>query len=323
MKKIFFYISIAIFTFLITHFFFSSDKKLKNVSKADKIGIVKEIKDIKIKNVKNPLNVSIENYSDNYILAFRVNENKSSYIGISFLDKNFNEIGNFKKIDVQTTSAEDPRIFKFKNDYFLLYNDKLPIEHFSRAMHLAKINLKNFNIDYKTVLDQHLKIVEKNWVPIIAQDNLLLAYKLMPHKIMQLEDLKKNSLKHLIFPNTSFSRFFWKWGSPRGGTPAKIVDGKYLAFFHSSYGKSKKNKTYVMGAYTFDVKAPYKVRKVSSFPLILNSSKKARIYFPTGFVVKKENDKDMIYLSYGENDKDSKIAIIDKEKLFANMKDVY
>ncbi|HEU64483.1 MAG TPA: hypothetical protein ENH96_03740 [Chlamydiae bacterium] len=324
MKKIIFYISIAIFTFLTVHFFFSSDKKLKNVSRADKIGIVKEIKEIKIKNVKNPLNVSIEEYFDNYILAFRINENESSYIGISFLDKNFEEIGDFKKIDVESDKAQDPRIFKFKNDYFLIYNDVLPIEHFARAMHLAKINLKNFIIDYRTVLDQHIKAVEKNWVPIISEDtNLLLAYKLMPHKVMQLQDLKKNSLKHLIFPNMSFSRFFWKWGTPRGGTPAKVVDGEYLAFFHSSYGKSKKSKTYVMGAYTFDAKAPYKVRKVSSFPIILNNSKKTRVYFPTGFVVKKENDKDIIYLSYGENDKNSKIAVIDKEKLFENMKKVY
>ncbi|KKL16195.1 hypothetical protein LCGC14_2498010 [marine sediment metagenome] len=121
---------------------------------------------LKIKNVKNPLNVSIEEYFDNYILAFRINENESSYIGISFLDKNFEEIGDFKKIDVESDKAQDPRIFKFKNDYFLIYNDVLPIEHFARAMHLAKINLKNFIIDYRTVLDQHIKAVEKNFPDI-------------------------------------------------------------------------------------------------------------------------------------------------------------
>ncbi|NGX34706.1 MAG: hypothetical protein K1060chlam1_01059 [Candidatus Anoxychlamydiales bacterium] len=323
MKKIIFYISLGIFTFLISNFFFKADKKLKNIAKADTIGIVTEIKNIKIKNVKNPLNASIEEYFDNYILSFRIDENNSSYIGVSFLDQNFEEIGHFQKIDVQTNSAQDPRIFKFKNDYFLLYNDKLPIEHFARAMHLAKINLKNFIIDYKTILDQHIKTVEKNWVPIIDQKKLLLAYKLMPHKIMQLDDLKKNSLSHLIFENMSFSRFFWKWGTPRGGTPAKKVDDEYLAFFHSSFGKSKKNKTYVMGAYTFEAKAPYRVTKVSKFPIILRNFKNTRVYFPTGFVIKKENNKDMIYLSYGENDKTSKIAVIDKEKLFENMKEVF
>ncbi len=324
MKKIVFYLSIAIFTFLIFHFFFSPNKKLKTVPKAEKIGIVKTIKDIKIKDVKHPLNASIENYLDDYIVAFRIDENKSSYIAISFLDKNFEEIGNYKKIDVQTNTAEDPRIFKFKNDYFLFYNDVLPIKHFARAMNLAKINLQDYSLDYKTTLDLHIKRVEKNWVPIICEEkNLLLAYKLMPHKIMLLKDLKKNSLKHLIFENIGFSRFFWEWGTPRGGTPAKQIDGEYLAFFHSSFGKRKKRKTYVMGAYTFEAKPPYKITKVSKFPIILGSLKKTRIYFPTGFVIKKENNKDLIYLSFGENDKTSKIAIIDKKKLFENMKQVY
>lgn len=321
MKKIVFFISLGIFTFLISNFYFSHPKLLRNVSKADKIGIVKDVKEIKIKNVKNPLNASIEEYLDNYILAFRINEKKSSYIGISFLDKNFEEIGNFKKIDVETNSAEDPRIFKFKNDYFLLYNDTLPIKHFSRAMHLAKINLNTFNIDYKTVLDQHIKTVEKNWVPILSQNELLFGYKLKPHKIMQLDDLKKNSLKHLIFPNAYFSRLFWKWGTPRGGSPAKLIDNQYLAFFHSYFG-GKKNRCYVMGAYTFEAHEPYKITKISKFPIIFGSQK-TKVYFPTGFVIKKENQKDIIYLSYGENDCSSKIVIIDKEKLFENMKDVY
>ncbi|NGX63309.1 MAG: Lipoyl synthase [Candidatus Anoxychlamydiales bacterium] len=196
-------------------------------------------------------------------------------------------------------------------------------EHFARTMYLAKINRYTFEIDYKTPLDQHIKAIEKNWVPFISEDNLLLAYNLVPHKILQITDLKSNSLKHLVFPNMCFSRFFWKWGEPRGGTPAKLIGDEYLAFFHSSFGKNKKKMFYVMGAYTFQKDPPYKVTKVSKFPILLGPTKKTRVYFPTGFVVKKENDKDIIYLSYGENDQISKIAIIDKEKLFENMQKVY
>jgi len=323
MKKYLFYISIAILSFLCSYYFFSTPKLLRNIQRADKLQIVKGVKEIKIKNVDNPINASIDEFFDNYILAFRVNENNSSYIGLSFLDENFEEIGLFKKIDVMSKTAEDPRIFKFKNDFFLIFNDKLPIEHFARTMYLAKINRYTFEIDYKTPLDQHIKAIEKNWVPFISEDNLLLAYNLMPHKIMQITDLKSNSLKHLVFPNMCFSRFFWKWGEPRGGTPAKLIGDEYLAFFHSSFGKNKKKMFYVMGAYTFQKDPPYKVTKVSKFPILLGPTKKTRVYFPTGFVVKKENDKDTIYLSYGENDQISKIAIIDKDKLFENMQKVY
>lgn len=325
MKKKFF-LTILFGIFLIRLLYFLSYPKiLREVEKADKAGIVKKVKEIKIKNIDNPINASLESYeNDHYILSFRINEKSSSYIGVSILDQNLEETGLYKKIDVKSPSAEDARIFKFNKDYFLIYNDELPIKHLCRAMHLAKLNNQTFEIEYKTILDQHIKTIEKNWVPFIFKNKLFLAYSLMPHKIMELIDPCENNLKHLLFPNNPcYSRFFWKWGAPRGGSPAKLVDGEYLAFFHSSFGKKKKKKFYVMGAYTFQAHPPYKITKVSKYPLIFGNNKKTRVYFPTGFIIKKEDDRETIYLSYGENDTTSKIAIIDKEKLFESMKEIY
>jgi predicted GH43/DUF377 family glycosyl hydrolase len=324
-KKIFIPSLIGCFILIRLFYFLSYPKILRTLPKADKIGIVKEIKEIKIQNLNNPINACIEEYKDNnYILTFKINENDLTYIAISILDENLNEIKEYKKIDVQTKSAQDARIFKFNDDYYLIYNDKLPIKHLCRAMHLAKFNDQTFRIEYKTILDQHIKTIEKNWVPFIFQNKIFLAYSLMPHKIMEIKDPSKNNLKHWLFTdNPCYTRFFWKWGTPRGGSPAKLVDDEYLAFFHSSFGKNKKKKFYVMGAYTYQAYPPYKVTKVSKFPIIFGNNKKTRIYFPTGFIIKKENNKDMIYLSYGENDKTSKIAIIDKAKLFENMRKVY
>lgn len=320
-------IILVIFTILCVRLFYflSCPLILRNIDRADKIGIVKQIKEIKLRNIKNPVNACIENYKDNkYILSFRTNDRSSSYIGISILDQNLNEIKTYKQIDVNTSTAEDSRIFKYNNEYFLLYNDRLPIEHCCRAMHLAKLNDNTFKIEYKTVLDQHIKTVEKNWVPFVSQEKILLAYGLIPHKIMEMHDPRDNNLNHCLFSdNPCFSRFFWKWGKPRGGTPAKLVDGEYLAFFHSSFGKNKKKKFYVMGAYTFQSHPPYKITRVSNFPIIFSGNKKIRVYFPAGFIVTNENGKDLIYLSYGENDSISKIAVIDKETLFQNMKNVY
>ncbi|NGX36509.1 MAG: hypothetical protein K1000chlam1_01355, partial [Candidatus Anoxychlamydiales bacterium] len=175
MKKILFFLSLATVTFFISYYF-SYPKLLRDVKKADTLGIVKEIKNINIQGVENPINASIEEYLDSYIMAFRINEKGSNHIAISFLDKNFNEIGLFKKIDVKSEHAEDARIFKYGDDYFLIYNDKLPIEHNARAMNLAKINDKTLHLDYKTVLDQHIKIVEKNWTPFIAKNEIHFAY---------------------------------------------------------------------------------------------------------------------------------------------------
>jgi predicted GH43/DUF377 family glycosyl hydrolase len=328
MKKILI-IAALLSVFLIKiYYYYSYPKILRNVKKSDEIGIVKAIKEIKINGVSNPINGSLENYNNIYILTFRINEKvnkkENNYIGITYLDESFNEIVPFKKIDVKSSNAEDPRIFKFKSDYYLIYNDQMPIDHPFRVMHLAKLNNKNDKVEYITPLDQQIKIVEKNWSPFIYENSIYLSYGLVPHKIMQVLDPKQNNIKHLIFPNNlRYSRFFWNFGEPRGGSAAKLVDGQYLAFFHSCFGKSKNKKYYVMGAYTFEATPPFKITKISKFPIIFGDAKKTRIYFPTGFVIKKENDKELIYLSYGENDKTSKIAIIDKEKLFESLKEVY
>jgi len=79
---------------------------------------------------------------------------------------------------------------------------------------------------------------------------------------------------------------------------------------------------YVMGAYIFDKNPPYKIKKISNFPIFFESFDKTRIVFPAGFVIKKIYGKDYIYLSLGINDSSSKILVIDKEKLFSHMKDV-
>ncbi|OGN65040.1 MAG: hypothetical protein A2888_03275 [Chlamydiae bacterium RIFCSPLOWO2_01_FULL_28_7] len=189
-------------------------------------------------------------------------------------------------------------------------------------MHISKLNEK-FDIEFKTNLDLHIKPIEKNWVPFNDGNNFMFAYGLVPHKIMMLKNFKKNDLHHLTFENNPcLSRFYWNFGDPRGGTPAKLVDDSYLAFFHSSFGKNKKKMNYVMGAYIFDKNPPYKIKKISNFPIFFESFDKTRIVFPAGFVIKKIYGKDYIYLSLGINDSSSKILVIDKEKLFSHMKDV-
>ncbi len=315
------FLSVLFMTGSFLYYYFSFPKELKKVPLSEKKGLVLDIKNINLKNI-NPVNTSIEKYLNNdYIIAYRIREKNSDFIGIAILDENFKVKKEPIKIDVKSTKAEDPRIFKYKNEYFLLYNDILPIKHYCRVMKIAKLT-KDFKVEYQTSLDLHIKPVEKNWVPFVKDNKLLLSYNLMPHKVMELEDTRKNSLIHYTYENNPcFSRFFWDWGEPRGGTPAKLVNGEYLAFFHSCFGKKK--KWYVMGAYTYQANPPYKVTKVSKYPILFGKIKNTRIVFPCGFIEQKENNKNLIYVSYGENDSISKIVVIDKEKLYESMQKVY
>lgn len=94
---------------------------------------------------------------------------------------------------------------------------------------------------------------EKNWVPFVHEDTLLLAYSINPHVILQpnfeAADLVAYSKHEAV----------WNLGELRGGTPA-VRDGDiYLAFFHSSqriatlHSHGEQRMHYFMGAYTFRV----------------------------------------------------------------------
>jgi predicted GH43/DUF377 family glycosyl hydrolase len=189
-------------------------------------------------------------------------------------------------------------------------------------MFIAKLD-KNLDIEYTTCLDIHIKSIEKNWVPFAHKNKIFLSYNPMPHKIMQLNDPKVNDLIHHCYENNPcFSRFFWDFGTPRGGTPSIEVDNMFLSFFHSSFGK-RKQKWYVMGAYLHEAKPPFKVKKVSKYPIIFGKRKSIFSVFPCGIVLRKKADVDQIIISYGENDITSNILVMNKDLLLDSLKDVY
>lgn len=71
---------------------------------------------------------------------------------------------------------------------------------------------------------------------------------------------------YVIYLSNTYIR--WEFGAPRGGTPALLVNGEYLAFFHSKkrvfkHGTTSKIGTYFMGAYTFSSEPPFMLLRAS------------------------------------------------------------
>lgn len=319
---------------------------LQNIPLADSEKLVLNTKKIDIKNVTAPYNASIiENQSkEGYLLFFRYDKKTvgspytyNSYIGCVELDKDFNQTTKeFKKINTGSPYSEDPRVVSVGKDTFLIYNDLLPNSCNCRTMKIAKINLNDYNIEYSTNLDLNLQPVEKNWTPFEYTENnkseIYFEYYVNPHKIFKLPNPQKNNLLNLPFSNsTCYQKKIWPkfWGGLRGGTPAKkISDNEYLTFFHSSF-KDKQKKGfawYVLGAYTFEAKPPFRITAISNYPILfkglydspyLNTgSPRKRVIFPCGFVVK----ENLIHISCGENDSAVKIITLDKEKLLKSLK---
>lgn len=264
-----------------------------------------------------------------------------SYIGIVKLDHDLNVISEPKLLNtrdetsITPSQAEDARIFRFMNDIYVIYNDNIDVINPSwnerRDMYIAKIRMDGDEY----FLETPLKVIhkgkypttnwQKNWVPFESNQKLLMAYSLNSHEILS------SNMQDGLFEKNSISSFKdkWIWGSLRGGTPAILVDGSYLAFFHSSKVTSSKASNnlpmhhYYMGAYIFSSKPPYAIKKISRSPIVhegfyTNSDYDKRVIFPGGIALV----NNQIYVAYGKDDKEIWIAIMNKKELIKSLKSV-
>lgn len=113
----------------------------------------------------------------------------------------------------------------------------------------------------------------------------------------------------------------------RGGSPALLVRGFYLAFFHTSAFVSART-VYFMGAVLLCPHFPFHIHKMSAQPIVgagkafyegqwsLNS-KFSYVVFPTGFVLTRDGRH--LLLSMGYQDKDGYVVRLEIDGLFASM----
>jgi predicted GH43/DUF377 family glycosyl hydrolase len=322
--------------------------QLRNVPFAEASGIVLGTKIVDIRNVFAPYNGCIfknEN-APGYHLIFRYDQFDSTgfpapfftYIGIVNLDDKFEQAAEeFRKIDTHSRHSEDPRVVKVGKQYYISYNDVQPHSPYCRSMRIANFSPEDCSLKYSTNLDLHLHHIEKNWTPFqyFDEDNqpqLLFEYFLSPHKILELPDPQVNYFNHLIFPDhPSPPRLPWQeiWGHPRGGASPQRIGEEYLGFFHSTIRDHENVIWYLVGAYTFEAKPPFRITAVSKCPILFDgiydtphmntASHDKRIIFPTGFVMEERDGKQLIQLSCGENDSSVKLITIDREALLKNM----
>lgn len=307
--------------------------------------IVTATKRINLPDYPGAYNPSIIKFNNTYLLTFRYQPNRFfqswiSYIGIVVLNEAFEIISEPQLIDTRLyfnltlSQSEDARIFSFQDRLYLIYNDNVHLTYPSlnerRDMYIAELiwaddqflltePTKLFHeADYDTVLWQ------KNWSPFEWNGNLLLSYSLNPHQVLS-PDLSDGSCQK-IYETSAQKASIWSYGTMRGGTPALLVDGEYLAFFHSGLFTSSvsSNKVdlwhYYMGAYTFSANPPFGLTKISSSPIdspgfYTYSSYEKRVIYPGGFVV----DGNNLYVAYGKDDNEIWIATMDLTQLKKSM----
>lgn len=298
------------------------------------------VKDVQIKDVFAPYNASIiEKENGGYHLFFRYDvvhqmhlNHYNTNIGYAELDKDFNQAGKkFVKINTESPYSEDPRILRAKDNLYLVYNDGPSRGLRGRKMHIAHLDLETFQPQQITTMDPRLSNVEKNWVPFEYQNTIHFEYQVFrPRKVLCLEKSTRATLTN-ISDTPKIEKTYWekKWGKPLGGSSARLIDGEYLGFFHSKFKDNLQQTWYVMGAYTFEAKPPFKITSMSKYPILYNGIYRSKplntsdpqkfVIFPCGYVIEHSEDKTLLHLACGENDCAIKILSFDKEQLLKTL----
>ncbi len=333
--------------------------KLQNVPYAESQGLIKKITTLQIEGIKAPYNPGLIENENGFFLVFRHDaKDKKKFLGIKTpfkqkiylgnlampfrtfisamqLDQNFKSLSSPARIDTGSDFSEDPRLFKLDDQPYITYNDIEDNNIESRTIRLAKIDTQTLQLQDQVNLDLNLRRIEKNWVPFIYEEDgikkIHFGYYFNPHVILKMDDPLKNELIHLKKPNhIAVQNMPWNksWGIVRGGTPPILVDGQYLAFFHSFFKENGKI-WYVMGAYTFESAPPFRITACSPNPIQFKGiygtktnntahSRKPSI-FPSGLVLSTEEGRELLHVACGENDCAVKIITFDKKALLKSL----
>lgn len=306
--------------------------------------LVLGVKEVKIRNAFAPYNASIFEKDDGYHIFFRYDRiqqyyyNKiHTYIGWAELDENLNQTDReFVLLNTNSNFSEDPRVLEMGGSLRLVYNDLFQDDSERRGMHMGTIDLNSKQVNNITPIDIGISQIEKNWSPfVIAKEDgreaINFEYQVAsPRRILVLDNPEAFSHFDILQHHKKETHPWHKrWGVPLGGTPARLVDGEYLGFFHSKFKDNRGIYWYVMGAYTFETKAPFKITRMSPYPILYkgiyeteykNTAEPCKcIVFPSGFAVKKKNGQEFIQLACGENDSAIKVITFDKNALLESL----
>jgi hypothetical protein len=320
--------------------------ELRNIPFADAEGIVLSMKQISIPNLLAPYNPSIIENGDHFNLFFRYDildkdcpRKYYSHIGAVSLNHNLDLLKTpYITIETGSQFSEDPRAVWIGQELFLVFNDLLNEKSATRGIYLARLSPDDLSVKYITELDLRRKSMEKNWTPFAytplgGVPTLHFIYDITPLKVLKVADPTGEELPVFYeISGSALNAFQWPkvWGRPRGGTPARKIGDEYLSFFHSSFRDRDGINWYVIAAYTFQSKPPFRTTGISQYPILfqgaydsppLNTAHPCcRVLYPAGFVCDEKDGRELFYLACGENDSAIKILTIDKERLLKNMK---
>ena len=227
-----------------------------------------------------------------------------------------NDLRATKKALIQLNSSypneqfEDPRVLKFGDKYGLSCCSYVPLKSYAhQAMFLLDSQFSNVarfdpiygnNLAQAMVNDGH----EKNWLYFTHDNAPHMVYSANPHVVVRLNGRLESETKYI----TDEFNPLWKFGEVRGGSNPILVDGLYWTFFHSSLPWINNKRRYYMGAYAFEAKAPFRIVRMTTLPILSGTNQQdwwpglPAVVFPCGAFF--DIAKNQFVVSYGINDVD-------------------
>lgn len=292
---------------------------------------------INIPNYPYAYNPTLSKDELGYTLFFRYDPPKNrdhpkrkAYIGKILLDENFKPQGEATLINTKNEASEDPRCFRIKEKTYISYS------HIKEWQPKPIVDMELLELgEHPVALQYKESRIEKNWVPLVYNDDLYFIYQYNPYTLLKVSDISSGEVE-LVYKNreTNHAINCWEknWGKIRGGTPAIEIEDSFVAFFHSSY-RIGKNMHYVIGAATFEKTPPFTITKISKEPIVYKEMYQEKITnfkspyikqfcmyitFPSG-VIEKDNQ---LYVVCGDNDIGIHLLVIDKNALIRSLENV-
>jgi predicted GH43/DUF377 family glycosyl hydrolase len=226
-------------------------------------------------------NPSLVYYQNNLLLFYRFQSRHEFFTGIGFvkLNSKFRPISRHSVVQIpkvtdKIISFEDPRLFGWKNYLYMMHNQSCFTNTWSTSIVFSAVDLngqvsqiqvpnygKNLN---QAVRDDAQPAFEKNWTPVIVEDEFYIIYEINPLTVLKFDPEQQTCIEVEV-PDQSWSSAYQTYLS---GSTCLIPwrGSEYIGLFHT-YAKNGGKRLYSMGFYTVDVKQ-WRVTNISAKPIL-------------------------------------------------------
>ncbi|AVP87349.1 hypothetical protein phytr_3980 [Candidatus Phycorickettsia trachydisci] len=275
----------------------------------------------------------------------------NSDINIVLLDKDFKPISraisfamNSRDRQIQTFSIEDPRIFTFKDKIYVIYNQH-SFSSFkkelgpSRGMYLSEIAIENNNIkiinNLRLFFPENVANIEKNWAPIVHNNELYFVYSVIPNLVLLKPNLKTGECKTFSVTKIPVQNFTKYYGNKKdnntsnihlGSILVQISNNSYISFLHTRlYDQNKKPQYYIIPAiYKWESDNKLYLEKIGQDPILAPFAQRSFVKlhssigatFPSGLFL----DNNDLFVTLGINDCDTSILKLDKNRFLSSIR---